>query len=162
MTRGALVDVPSQDKRAVLYRMVMPGIFSVWSQGKGPVGARGLDGRRPSPDIAGRDQCPSKRIMRSKRRLKCLSATKGSAVTVRCRHTLASQSVIPTPSRTSRSSPCLALRLLALAASWSALRTPLKVRTAERFIAFSMCVLAILKLRDLEGFSNMYLGNGLF
>ena len=32
------------------------------------------------------------------------------------------------------------------------------VRTVERFIAFSMCVLAILKLRDLESFSNMFLG----
>jgi len=32
------------------------------------------------------------------------------------------------------------------------------MRTLEWFIAFSMCVLAILKLRDLESFSNMFLG----
>jgi hypothetical protein len=30
--------------------------------------------------------------------------------------------------------------------------------TAEWFIAFSMCVLAILKIRNLEQFSNMFLG----
>jgi len=34
----------------------------------------------------------------------------------------------------------------------------LTIRTGEWFVAFSMCVLAILKLRDLEGFSNMFLG----
>jgi glutaredoxin len=48
--------------------------------------------------------------------------------------------------------------LMALAASWSAFGTVLTIRTAEWFIAISMCVLAILKLRDLEGFSNMFLG----
>lgn len=48
--------------------------------------------------------------------------------------------------------------LMALAASWAAFGTLLSVRTGEWFIAFSMCILAILKLRDLESFSNMFLG----
>ena len=48
--------------------------------------------------------------------------------------------------------------LMALAASWAAFGALLTVRTGEWFIAFSMCILAVLKLRDLEGFSNMFLG----
>lgn len=48
--------------------------------------------------------------------------------------------------------------LMALAASWAAFGTLLTVRAGEWFIAFSMCILAVLKLRDLEGFSNMFLG----
>jgi glutaredoxin len=48
--------------------------------------------------------------------------------------------------------------LMALAASWAAFGTLLTIRSAEWFIAISMCILAILKLRDLEGFSNMFLG----
>jgi glutaredoxin len=48
--------------------------------------------------------------------------------------------------------------LMALAASWSAFGTVLTIRTGEWFIAISMCILAILKLRDLEGFTNMFLG----
>lgn len=48
--------------------------------------------------------------------------------------------------------------LMALAASWAALGTFSTVRAAEWFIAFSMCILAILKLRDLESFSNTFLG----
>lgn len=34
--------------------------------------------------------------------------------------------------------------------------TPLTVRPAEWFIAFSMCVLALLKLQDVESFSSMF------
>lgn len=48
--------------------------------------------------------------------------------------------------------------LMALAASWAMYGDLLTVRAAEWFIAFSMCVLAILKLRDVESFSNMFLG----
>lgn len=48
--------------------------------------------------------------------------------------------------------------LMAIAASWATLGTPVSIRAGEWFIAFSMCVLAILKLRDLESFSNMFLG----
>ena len=45
-----------------------------------------------------------------------------------------------------------------LAASQTVFGTPFTIRAAEWFIAFSMCVLAILKLRDVEKFSSMFLG----
>jgi glutaredoxin len=48
--------------------------------------------------------------------------------------------------------------LMALATSWAAFGTLITVRAGEWFIAFSMCILAILKLRDIESFSNMFLG----
>ncbi|RAN38385.1 glutaredoxin family protein [Hyphomonas pacifica] len=48
--------------------------------------------------------------------------------------------------------------LMALAASWAAYGSLLTIRTAEWFIAISMCVLAIQKLRDLESFTNTFLG----
>jgi glutaredoxin len=47
--------------------------------------------------------------------------------------------------------------LMALAASHAAFGTPLTVRAGEWFIAFSMCVLALLKLQDVETFSTMFL-----
>lgn len=47
--------------------------------------------------------------------------------------------------------------LMALAASTAALGTPLTMRAAEWFISFSMCVLALLKLQDVETFSTMFL-----
>jgi len=48
--------------------------------------------------------------------------------------------------------------LMALAASYVVSGQWLTVRTAEWFIAFSMCLLASLKLRDLQSFSGMFLG----
>jgi hypothetical protein len=48
--------------------------------------------------------------------------------------------------------------LMALAMNWAALGNLLTIRAAEWFIAISMCILAVLKLRDVESFSNMFLG----
>lgn len=48
--------------------------------------------------------------------------------------------------------------LMALAAAWAAFGTVATVRTGEWFVAFSMSILALLKLQDLEGFSNRFLG----
>ncbi len=48
--------------------------------------------------------------------------------------------------------------LLATAASYAVFGTVLTVRAAEWFISFSMVVLAMLKLRDIESFSRMFLG----
>ena len=48
--------------------------------------------------------------------------------------------------------------LMALVTAWMVLGTVLSIRTIEWFIAFSMCVLAIQKLRDLDGFVNQVLG----
>jgi sterol desaturase/sphingolipid hydroxylase (fatty acid hydroxylase superfamily) len=48
--------------------------------------------------------------------------------------------------------------LMALGVSWASLGTLFSIRALEWFVAISMCILAILKLRDLESFSNMFLG----
>ncbi len=47
--------------------------------------------------------------------------------------------------------------LMALAASYAVLGTPFTIRAGEWFIAFSMCVLALLKLQNVESFSSMFL-----
>ncbi len=47
--------------------------------------------------------------------------------------------------------------LMALAASYAAFGTPFTVRAGEWFIAFSMCVLATLKLQNVESYSSMFL-----
>jgi glutaredoxin len=47
---------------------------------------------------------------------------------------------------------------MALAASWASFGTLLTVRAVEWFIAFSMCILAIQKLREVDGFATMFLG----
>jgi len=47
---------------------------------------------------------------------------------------------------------------MALAASFAATGDAFTIRAGEWFIAFSMCVLAILKLQNLETFSSMFLG----
>jgi glutaredoxin len=48
--------------------------------------------------------------------------------------------------------------LMALAAGYAVTGQLLTIRAAEWFIAFSMCLLASLKLRDIESFSGMFLG----
>jgi glutaredoxin len=48
--------------------------------------------------------------------------------------------------------------LMALAVSWAAFGSIAPVRAAEWFIAFSMAILAMLKLQDVEKFSSMFLG----
>lgn len=48
--------------------------------------------------------------------------------------------------------------LMSIAASYAAYGTVLSVRATEWFIAFAMCILAILKLQDVERFSTMFLG----
>jgi len=47
---------------------------------------------------------------------------------------------------------------LALALSWWSFGTFLTIRAAEWFVAFSMAMLAMLKLQDVEQFSTMFLG----
>ncbi len=47
--------------------------------------------------------------------------------------------------------------LMALATSQATMGTPFTIMAGEWFIAFSMCVLAILKLQDVERFSTMFL-----
>ncbi|MAN76045.1 glutaredoxin [Pelagibacterium flavum] len=47
--------------------------------------------------------------------------------------------------------------LMALATSWAAFGSLVTVQAAEWFIAFSMCLLALQKLRDVDGFATMFL-----
>ena len=47
---------------------------------------------------------------------------------------------------------------LAASLSWFAYGTPLTIRMGEWFIAFSMAMLAMLKLQDVEQFSTMFVG----
>jgi glutaredoxin len=47
---------------------------------------------------------------------------------------------------------------MVLAATWAATGTLMTVRAGEWFVAFSMCILAILKLQNLDTFSNIFLG----
>lgn len=48
--------------------------------------------------------------------------------------------------------------LLSLAANFATTGTAVSIRTLEWFVAFSMGILAVLKLQNLEQFSNMFLG----
>ena len=67
---------------------------------------------------------------------------------------------VPDPKATSYT-PVIALfsvtATMSLAASMAAYETPFTIKTAEWFIAFSMCVLAILKLQNVEAFATMFL-----
>jgi glutaredoxin len=67
---------------------------------------------------------------------------------------------VPDPNATSYK-PVIAVfamtAMMALAASQAVLGTPFTARAAEWFIGFSMCVLALLKLQDVETFSTMFL-----
>ncbi|MDQ2075763.1 glutaredoxin [Marinimicrobium sp. ABcell2] len=47
--------------------------------------------------------------------------------------------------------------LMALAVGWVALETLWSIRTLEWFVAISMCLLGLQKLKDLESFSTMFL-----
>ena len=47
--------------------------------------------------------------------------------------------------------------LMAVAISWAVAGTLLPIRTVEWFISVSMCILAILKLQDLDRFASMFL-----
>ena len=46
---------------------------------------------------------------------------------------------------------------MALAASWAAYGSVLTVAAAEWFVAFAMCLLALQKLKDVDGFATMFL-----
>lgn len=48
--------------------------------------------------------------------------------------------------------------LLAMAVSFSTLGSPFTIRAGEWFVSFSMVLLAMLKLRDVDGFATMFLG----
>ncbi|WP_226373520.1 glutaredoxin family protein [Luteolibacter ambystomatis] len=51
----------------------------------------------------------------------------------------------------------LASLLMALSTCWAMHQSILPIRTMELFVSFSMCVLGILKLRDLQGFATGFI-----
>lgn len=67
---------------------------------------------------------------------------------------------VPTPGDTSYT-PVLAVfamtALMAMAASFAVAGTPFTLRAGEWFVSLSMCVLALLKLQNVEKFSTMFL-----
>lgn len=67
---------------------------------------------------------------------------------------------VPTPGETSYK-PVIAVfamtALMAMAASFAVAGTPLTMRAGEWFVSLSMCVLALLKLQNVEKFSTMFL-----
>lgn len=67
---------------------------------------------------------------------------------------------VPDPKATSYK-PVIAVfgitALMALATSYSAFGSSFTLRAAEWFIAFSMCILAMLKLQNVESFATMFL-----
>ena len=52
---------------------------------------------------------------------------------------------------------CAMAALMALGTSWAAFGSPLTLRAGEWFGAFAMCILAFLKLRDIESFKAIFL-----
>ena len=46
---------------------------------------------------------------------------------------------------------------MALAASWAAFGQLWSIQAAEWFVAFAMCLLALQKLKDVDGFATMFL-----
>lgn len=67
---------------------------------------------------------------------------------------------VPDPQATTYQ-PVIALfsmtALMALAASFAVYGSPLTIRAGEWFIAFSMCILAMLKLQNVDKFATMFL-----
>lgn len=67
---------------------------------------------------------------------------------------------VPEPGATSYK-PVIAVfaisALMAIATSFAFSGAPFTIRAAEWFIAFTMCILALLKLQDIERFSTMFL-----
>jgi glutaredoxin len=67
---------------------------------------------------------------------------------------------VPDPKRVSYK-PVLAVfgmtALMAMATSFAVFGTPLTIRAAQWFISFSMCVLALLKLQNVESFATVFL-----
>jgi hypothetical protein len=86
------------------------------------------------------------------------STASGSAATTTCAATFGKTVADP---KATTYKPVIALfsmtALMALAASYAVYGTPSPVRAAEWFIAFSMAVLALLKLQNVESFATMFL-----
>jgi glutaredoxin len=147
-----------QDKRAVLYRMVMPEHLCPWG-----LRARHLL-RRQGYEV-------DDHWLRTKAENEAFKAEHGVSTTPQTfiggariggyedlrRHFGLE---VKDPEATSYV-PVLAVfaiaAALALAVSHAAFGTPVTVRAGESFVAFAMAILAMLKLQDVERFSTMFL-----
>jgi len=151
-------DHPKIARRAVLYRMVMPGHTC-------PYGLKARDLLRRS------GYSVEDHYLATRNETEAFKAIHGVATTPQVfiggkrvggyddlRRFLGKR--VADPNATSYR-PVLALfavtALLALAASYAASGLALTVRSAEWFISFSMAVLALLKLQNIETFSTMFL-----
>ncbi|MEQ7873394.1 glutaredoxin [Sphingomonas sp. ASV193] len=145
-------------RRATLYRMVMPGHTCPW-------GLKALD------LLKRKGFAVDDRPLRTREETEALKAKLGVKTTPQIfigdervggyddlRRRLGLH--VAAPGETSYS-PVIALfamtAAMALAASAAVEGTPLTIRAGEWFIAFSMCVLALLKLQDVGKFSAMFL-----
>ncbi|MEG8040662.1 glutaredoxin [Sphingomonas sp. LR60] len=149
---------PTTEKRATLYRMVMPTHTC-------PYGVKARDLLRR------RGYAVDDHWLRTREETDAFKAEHGVKTTPQT--FIAGERVggyddlrrffgvrVPAPGETSYR-PVLAVfamaALMALAASMAAFGTPLTLRAGEWFISFSMCMLALLKLQDVETFSTMFL-----
>ncbi|WP_028967007.1 MauE/DoxX family redox-associated membrane protein [Sphingomonas phyllosphaerae] len=150
--------IPTTDKRATLYRMVMPTHTC-------PYGVKAKD------LLQRRGYAVDDHWLRTREETDAFKAEHGVKTTPQT--FIDGERVggyddlrrffglhVPTPGETSYR-PVLAVfamtALMSLAASTAEFGTPLTIRAAEWFISFSMCVLALLKLQDVETFSTMFL-----
>lgn len=148
----------NQVKRATLYRMVMPGHIC-------PYGVKSkylLESQGYRVDDRWLGSRPEVDLFKAEHGVKTTPQTfiHGNRVGGHDDLRRFFGKYVPEPGATSYT-PIIAIfsmtALMALAASYAAFGNPFTIRTAEWFVSFSMCVLALLKLQDIERFSTMFL-----
>ncbi|TCP34955.1 glutaredoxin [Sphingomonas sp. BK235] len=148
----------SPDRRAVLYRMVLPGHVCPYGlKAKDLLERRGFAvDDRPLTTREATDAFKAEHDVRTTPQTFIAGERVGGYDDLR-RH-LGQR--VAAPGETSYRPVAVVFAmtaLMALAASQAAFGTPLTLRAGEWFVAFSMCVLALLKLQDVETFSTMFL-----
>ena len=150
--------VTGQPREATLYRMVMPGHLCPWGlKSKDLLERKGF--RVEDRWLTSREQIEA---FKTEHGVKTTPQTFVAGERVGgyddLRRYLGEH--VADPKATSYT-PVIALftmtALMALAASYAVYQAPFTMRTAEWFIAFSMTVLALLKLQNIETFSTMFL-----
>ncbi|MEO7410838.1 MAG: MauE/DoxX family redox-associated membrane protein [Sphingomicrobium sp.] len=150
--------MPDKSKRATLYRMVMPDHICPYGlKARDLLRRQGYEVEdRPLQTRAATDAFMAEHGVKTTPQVFIAGKPIGGYDDLR-RHFGKS---VPTPGATSYR-PVIALftvaALLALASSWQAFGTLLTMAAGEWFIAFSMALLAMLKLQDVERFSSMFL-----
>jgi glutaredoxin len=149
---------PTLEKRAILYRMVMPGHTCPW----------GLKARHL---LKRRGYAVDDRHLTSREATDAFKAQHGVATTPQVfiggrriggyddlRRYVGKPAAAPGATSYRPVAALFAMTgLMALAASYALTGTPFTARAGQWFIAFSMAVLALLKLQNVESFSAMFL-----